>query len=157
MFKFYESYSIYKKGIMILIAHRGNIYGRNEGRENTPTYIIEALLQGYDVEIDVWYINDELFLGHDDPMYKIEYNFITQPSLWIHCKTVETLIYLSSNPSLNAFFHKDDVAITTHGYLFTAPGLTLSNRSIAVMPELVDDWDIGHAFGVCSDYPNKWT
>ena len=37
---------------MRLIAHRGNINGRNKKRENEIEYILEALNLGYDVEID---------------------------------------------------------------------------------------------------------
>jgi hypothetical protein len=33
-----------------------------------------------------------------------------------------------------------------------APGLELNDMSIALMPELVKDWDISKAFGVCTDY-----
>ena len=50
---------------MVIISHRGNLDGRKPGRENKPDYIQEALDAGYDVEIDVWMINNELFLGHD--------------------------------------------------------------------------------------------
>ena len=46
---------------MKLIAHRGNTHGRNAERENSPTYIKEALATGYDAEIDVWYINNWSF------------------------------------------------------------------------------------------------
>ena len=56
---------------MILIAHRGNLNGKTN-RENQPEYIQEALVQDFDVEIDVWYIEDEFWLGHDIPQYKIE-------------------------------------------------------------------------------------
>lgn len=33
-----------------------------------------------------------------------------------------------------------------------APGLLIGYNSIAVMPELVKNWDISNAKGVCSDY-----
>jgi hypothetical protein len=56
---------------MILISHRGNINGKNDVRENSMFYIMEALTMGFDVEIDVWYINNEWFLGHDKPQYQI--------------------------------------------------------------------------------------
>ena len=44
---------------MILIAHRGNISGIDDARENSPKYISEALNIGYDVEVDVWHCNCE--------------------------------------------------------------------------------------------------
>ena len=40
---------------MILISHRGNIDGVNKLKENKINYINEAIKNGFDVEIDVWY------------------------------------------------------------------------------------------------------
>ena len=52
---------------MIFIAHRGNITEKNKLLENLPEYISEALKKGFNVEIDVWSINNKFFLGHNDP------------------------------------------------------------------------------------------
>ena len=38
---------------MILISHRGNTNGKNINRENTKSYIDEAIAKGFDVEIDI--------------------------------------------------------------------------------------------------------
>ena len=56
---------------MILISHRGNINGVNLERENTQSYIQEAIDLGYDVEIDVRYIDKKFWLGHDKSDYEI--------------------------------------------------------------------------------------
>jgi hypothetical protein len=55
---------------MKLIAHRGNINGSNPEKENHPDYINEAIKLGHNVEIDVWFINNKFYLGHDDPSKK---------------------------------------------------------------------------------------
>ena len=47
---------------MILISHRGNINGKNTEKENHPSYIDEAIKGEYDVEIDVWYVDEKLWL-----------------------------------------------------------------------------------------------
>ena len=69
---------------MILIAHRGNISGPNPEMENRPEYVKKAIDLGYNVEVDVWYENNQLFLGHDGPQYKIKDDFLcllyTSPS-----------------------------------------------------------------------------
>ena len=57
---------------MILIAHRGNTSGRKKELENKPEYITDTLQKGYDVEVDVWSIDKQFYLGHDKPQYKIE-------------------------------------------------------------------------------------
>ena len=61
---------------MKLIAHRGNINGPNQEMENNPDYILNTLRFGYDCEIDVHLINNELYLGHDAPTYKITVDFL---------------------------------------------------------------------------------
>ena len=61
---------------MILISHRGNINGPNKDKENSLSYIQEAINLGYDVEIDLWVINGELFLGHDSPQYIVNFEWI---------------------------------------------------------------------------------
>ena len=47
---------------MKLISHRGNINGPNKTEENSPEHILNAINNGYDVEIDVWFIDDKWYL-----------------------------------------------------------------------------------------------
>ena len=61
--------SIYQGRNMILISHRGNLSGPSK-EENHPEHIIKAAAAGFDVEVDVWVINNDYFLGHDEPRYK---------------------------------------------------------------------------------------
>lgn len=141
---------------MLIISHRGNINGPSED-ENTPDKITEAIRRGFDVEVDVWVTNEGFCLGHDEPMFRINYSFLLNPRLWIHCKNEQALIELFLNEKLNVFCHKEGIAITSAGYLFTAPGLPLISKSIAVMPELTRDWNIKAAYGICTDYPFKYS
>ena len=53
------------------ISHRGNLYGRDLDRENNLTSILEVINDGYDCEIDLWLLDNQLFLGHDKPENKI--------------------------------------------------------------------------------------
>lgn len=52
--------------------------------------------------------------------------------------------------------HEDDVTITSKGYFWTYPGKQLTNNSIAVMPEIKDFNNIEIAYGVCSDFVEKY-
>ena len=123
---------------MILISHRGNIDGKNEVWENHPKYITEALEAGYDVEIDVWYISDNYFLGHDSPEYPTDKYFLQKDGLWCHAKNVDALeMMLKEN--IHCFWHQDDdVTLTSKGYMWTYPGKQLTEKSICVKPELSD-------------------
>ena len=50
---------------MILISHRGNIDKINTKEENKPTYIFNALDHNFNVEVDIWFIENTFYLGHD--------------------------------------------------------------------------------------------
>ena len=142
---------------MILISHRGNINGKDESKENKPSYIIDAIRKGYNVEVDFWYDNGKFVLGHDEPQYSIPIDFIENyyRYLWIHCKNHDALSKLveidRGGVYFNYFWHDtDDVIITSKGYMWANPG-TYIEGSIAVMPEYKKD-KIEGRLGVCSDF-----
>ena len=141
---------------MILISHRGNLNGKSN-KENKPGYIHKALWQGFDVEIDVWYVDGEFWLGHDIPHYKIEENFLENPRLWCHAKSIDTLYKMTSNSLIHCFWHQeDDVTLTSRGYLWTYPGKQLTKKSICVLPEFEDKKSKvilpKNVAGICSDF-----
>ena len=141
---------------MILISHRGNISGPNPERENHPEYIAEALKQGYDVEIDVWFKDNKFMLGHDEPQYEFPFELIDQhyPKLWIHCKNIDALSKLNeldpNGSKVNYFWHENDLGVlTSKSYIWST---NLINNGILVMPELFDKQPIETTMGICSDY-----
>jgi hypothetical protein len=143
---------------MILISHRGNINGKIIERENSPLYVDEALNLGYNVEIDVWIDKELIFLGHDNPQYQIDSNWLNErySKLWIHCKNVESLEWMDGRLNYNYFWHEHDtLTITSYRYLWAHPGKQIIKNSIAVMPEVYND-DISQCIGVCSDYIQKY-
>ena len=144
---------------MVLISHRGNIDGKNIEFENQPSYIDDAIKLGYNVEIDVWYIDNKLYLGHDSADYQIDINWLKSRlgKLWIHCKNLPAIEYLHNNTDVmvrgygNYFFHNtDDTTITSKGYLWVYPGKQPIKNSISVLPEIHND-DISQCYGICSD------
>ena len=60
---------------MKLIAHRGNLNGKNPFYENSPKYCQEAIDKGFDVEIDIWY-TDTWWTGHHRPSYRVDTDFL---------------------------------------------------------------------------------
>lgn len=146
---------------MKLISHRGNINGKQPTLENSPNYILNAIEQGYDVEIDVWYTN-KFMLGHDKPQYEFPFDLLEKfyTKLWVHCKNIEAIVKLKNNPELNSrlnyFWHENDtVTLTSKGYIWAYPGKQPINNSIAVMPEINND-NITQCKGICSDYIEKY-
>lgn len=140
---------------MKLISHRGNLEGRIPSMENHPDYIIKSIKLGYDVEIDLRYINNKFYLGHDNPEYEIDVEWIKKHStnLWVHCKNLQCVSKLYREKySLNYFWHEQDkVTLTSMGYIWAYPGLQKIKGSIAVLPELYND-DITDCIGLCSDF-----
>jgi len=139
---------------MILISHRGNLNGPNPLRENSPKYIDETILAGYEVEVDVWMVEGSLFLGHDEPQYGINQNWLNERSnmIWIHCKNTEAMEWFNMIGGFNYFWHQEDtVTLTSMNYIWAYPGKQPIKRSIAVMPEINKD-NLSECIGVCSDY-----
>ena len=143
---------------MKIISHRGNIRGPVSDKENRPSYIDCAIGNGYDVEIDVRLIEGELWLGHDEPQYKIDHNWLDKRRdyLWLHCKNIEALLYFKeSGYEMNYFWHQeDDFTLTSQGYIWTYPGKDINKNSIVVMPERVNNSipDKIIPYGVCTDF-----
>ena len=144
---------------MILIAHRGNTNGPMESWENEPTYIDLAISKEFDVEVDVWYVNGLLYLGHDNPLYCVDFRWFKDriSHLWIHCKNIEAVIFFKEiHYDFNYFWHETDtITLTSLNHIWAYPGKQPIEKSIAVMPEIYND-PIDLCIGVCSDYINKF-
>lgn len=144
---------------MILISHRGNTNGVFESYENEPNYIDMAIKDGYDVEVDVWYKDGILWLGHDKPEYGVDYNWFEKRSynLWIHCKNLSAMEFFNViGLDFNYFYHTDeDVVLTSKQHLWVYPGNQPIKNSIAVLPELFND-DLSQCEGICSDNIEKY-
>lgn len=150
---------------MLKIAHRGNWLGRNIDRENTSSYINEALANGFHVEVDVWFLSiyNTWHLGHDFPKEKINISFLENPSVWSHAKNLEAYFELYNNPKAHVFWHdKDDFTFTSKGIKWCKAGY-ISHDGIMVMPELKKSHTKlintrKHVpLGICSDDFRKFT
>ena len=145
---------------MKLISHRGNVDGRLESQENEPAYIDFAISKGYDVEIDIWYKDNVLWLGHDMPNYSVDFIWLVDriDKLWIHCKNLDAMVFIKESKfHFNYFWHQnDDVVLTSNGFFWTYPGKRLTKYSIAVMPEIKTFDNIDISYGICSDYIKKY-
>ena len=146
---------------MKLISHRGNIRGPIPDKENRPSYIDCAIVNGYDVEIDVNYVNGELWLGHDEPQYKVTHTWIQERSkyLWLHCKDFDSA---KECWKYQAFCHSGDPFVFTSNNKIWLHG---ENESIYTLDDMtiipvINEQEStsfhtanGIPFGVCTDYP----
>lgn len=140
--------------MIFYIAHRGNLYGRHPERENNPTYINQALYQGFHCEIDVWYDEEKGFsLGHDMPNYPIDLEFLQDPRLWCHAKNNGAFLEMLRYPDIVCFCHdQDEYALTSDGYLWTWSHTEHNNKCIVMYPEMSNTLDLNNIAGICSDY-----
>jgi hypothetical protein len=144
---------------MIYIAHRGLFLGPDKEKENHPDQVRLALEHGYDCEIDVRVMNNKFYLGHDNPDYEVDEDWLRHSNLWIHIKNAETLIwfYRCKSWKYNYFWHEEDqYTLTSKGFVWTHPKSQLISTSIMVMPEYVDS-TLNNAvqakcFAICSDF-----
>ena len=145
---------------MLIISHRGNLEGENINTENSPSQIEAAINFGYDVEIDLWLIDNHFMLGHDKPehLISLDWLLLNEKYLWVHCKNFEAIDYLSKNQiNLNYFFHdSDDLTLTSRNFMWIYPKKTYSNNSVIVCKD--DDEFKNYLknppLGVCTDNPN---
>jgi hypothetical protein len=141
---------------MKLISHRGNISGPKLDVENKFEYIINAINAGFDVEIDLRFVDNNWWLGHDHPQYQISLQDLIpyKNYLWCHCKNFEALENFQ-NTDFNYFWHQeDDHTITSKGHIWTYPGKEIGHTNIIVMPELVmplEKIKTLNCYAICSD------
>ena len=106
------------------ILHRGNDNGPSSENENNPIILYQHLNEGWDIEIDIWKINDSLYLGHDYHQILIDLNepFLTNKNTWIHCKNLDAFFYFYNhieNEKYHFFIHeKDNITITSKGFIW---------------------------------------
>jgi hypothetical protein len=137
---------------MKVISHRGNLNGKNVELENNPTYILEAISKGFDVEVDLRVKDDSLFLGHDIAQYKINEDFLKENKdrLWIHCKDILALEKIKNIKGLNYFSHdKDDFVLTSLNYVWAMSYIIYDD---AVIVDLNATSSQMGQFAVCTDF-----
>ncbi len=142
---------------MILISHRGNTNKTFPDRENSPSYIDEAIKQGYDVEVDVRLIGNKLFLGHDTPDYPVTLTWLLDRKiyLFVHTKNFGALSHLIDS-ELRIFYHqKENHTIINNCDLIWSHNLAEANEK-SIIP-LLSQENIRHfsgtqVAGICSDF-----
>ena len=146
---------------MKIISHRGNLNGPNFELENTKGYIDIALENNFDVEIDLWKVNDEFFLGHDKPINEVSLEWLEnrKKNLWIHTKNFnafESILEINRN-FIFFYYTIEPLVLVSNGKIWTHSPEKIVNPKNCILPLLnkidlektnVKDW-----FGVCTDVP----
>jgi hypothetical protein len=144
-----------------IISHRGCLEGPDSINENRPHQIDKALSLKFDVELDLWMVKDNFFLGHCQPQYQIKLDWLLKRSnyLWVHCKNIKAIDWLSKQKvNLNYFFHQcDHLALTSKNVLWVYPSMEFTSNSVIVASNKKDLENSLNSntkpFGICTDYP----
>ena len=136
---------------MKIISHRGNLNGKNVKLENSPNYIQSAIDEGFDVEVDVWYIDGTFLLGHDTPTYQVEKSWIVSrgDTLWLHAKNKEAFYQLGQE-NLHYFWHQTDkYTLTSKGIPWCYPKQYAKNGITVIRGIHLPKEEV---YGICTDY-----
>lgn len=137
---------------MKIISHRGNLNGRNSKTENSIKAINLALKNGFDVEIDVWLKDNNLYLGHDEPVYKINKKFLQNKKLWCHAKNFEALNFMIQYKNIHCFWQENDqYSLTSKKFIWTNLNKNTDLNSIIVLKN--KDIIPQKCYGICTDFP----
>jgi hypothetical protein len=144
---------------VVIISHRGNLYGPDPNSENSPKQIQSVIHLGLDVEVDLWWVNGCFYLGHDELQYEVSAEWLHhyRDNLWIHCKNGTALEKVSNSflKDLRYFFHiTDSYTLVSNGVVWTHPSAPPLENSISVLPELWEPTD--NLLGICTDYPLEY-
>jgi hypothetical protein len=142
---------------MKLISHRGNISGPIPDKENRPSYIDSAIQLGYDVEVDLRFVNGEFWLGHDYPEYKIEIGWmeLRKNYLWFHCKDLDSSIELLNHDFMFFCHQSDEFVLTSNNYIWVH-NLNYKINNKCIIPLLTKEDILSYpnltTYGICTDY-----
>ncbi len=142
------------------ILHRGLTHGPDLSLENNENRILERIAEGWEIEMDVWFLSGSWWIGHDHPTTLLQHReLLTHPQCWIHCKNLDALYHIPKES--HHFVHDRDVAtLTSKNYIwyninqFITPNPNSSKKSVIVLPEksTFSKETIWNATAVCSDY-----
>ncbi len=126
------------------IHHRGNTAAA-PAVENAPKHLSTLAAEGRHVEVDVWLTADGLFVGHDGPSVRVDFEWLMAlaPHALIHCKDGATFAGLRTwfaerGLEADLFYHTtEDYALSTGGKIIVYPGRPLLPNCLSMMPESV--------------------
>ena len=82
---------------MLYISYQGIYDGNDYQDANTPKQINKALGKGYSCLVDVWRINNKLYLGNGQPVpqFEVSADYIKGPRFWINAKNEDMQTWIS--------------------------------------------------------------
>lgn len=153
---------------MRIVSHRGNV--RGPGSQCERIHVEEALLSGYDVELDVRFSTWRLYVGHDEPLYELPRDWIRSDiaeRLWFHAKDERAQQALST-VGHHVFMHEDEpnafvvpeglmwIHPRCNGNLLDLPMADCILLDVAGHPRLNKTVLTTLPYAICTDWCDEW-
>lgn len=142
----------------IIISHLGNTDGRQPENENKLAYVQQALKAGWHVCVDVVFHCGTFLLPYAGGFNSVSGAILAKQRVWCRAHDPVTLDALC-NINAHAFLNTESgLALTSSQFIWTLPGLSLVDRSIACFPEEADfSWlTSAEPAGLCSNEPLRY-
>ena len=146
---------------MLYISYQGIYDGQNYENANTPNQIGSAFDAGFACMVDVWRINNAMYVGTESNQIPVTEKYLQGRRFWLNCKTQSTYTWFTTqsiNLYPNYFYqpNPNTTVSTSGGQLWTPGTVPVNNTSIVVLPEIADRGLFStvklRCYGVCSTY-----
>lgn len=150
---------------MLYISYRGIFDGQNYEHANTPNQIGRAFNAGFSVMVDVWRVDNKLYLGNDAPTTEVSADYLKGNRFWINARNVDMQTWIAAQPHTSKFYPNyfwfanatESTPTTAYGGQIITPGtVPISNLSIIFLPEIQDRGMFStvklKCYGICSTY-----
>lgn len=149
---------------MLYISYQGIYDGQNYEDANTPKQINKALGKGFSCLIDVWRVDDKLYVGTNGPTIEVPAKYIQGPRFWINAVNTDMQEWIATQPSnlYPNYFHFDastpppPYATASNGKLITPGTVPINTSSVMFLPEINDRSLYSmvkvKSYGICSGY-----
>jgi hypothetical protein len=149
---------------MLYISYQGIYDGQNYEDANTPKQINKALGKGFSCLIDVWRIDNKLYVGTEQPVIEVTEKYIQGPRFWINAvnEDMQTWIATQSSTLYPNYFNfaastpPPPYATASNGKLITPGTVPINTSSVMFLPEINDrslyTMVKVKSFGICSGF-----
>ena len=146
---------------MLYISYQGIFDGKNYEDANTPDQIGRSFNNGFSCMVDVWRIDNTLYVGSEQAPISVTDNYLRGNRFWIKCANQETYDWFTTQSLIhypNYFYQPNSMAnvSTSSNKLWTPGTVPVNDTSIIVLPEIQDRglFSTVHlrCYGVCSTY-----
>jgi hypothetical protein len=149
---------------MFYISYQGIYDGSNYEDANTPPQISKAQQKGFSCLIDVWRIDNKLYVGNNQPTIEVTEKYIQGNRFWINAVNTDMQTWIATQPPklYPNYFHFEastpppPYATASNGKLITPGTVPINNDSVMFLPEINDRSLFSmakvRAYAICSTY-----